>query len=264
MKQEFEWHKNNSQLIADARSIAERKKQKKIAAAIFNESKKNSNASNRTTKKCIAQHHALVNEILALASRPITQQPKKVIKGLIQTIVNTDTIHFVTIAGVASTQEKQEAEAHVYDQVKMMLNGLPSLNDISWEYSILLSFHSEAIQNKKIVAPHTNVPVMYPSEFFDKQSMFSEQDKLRINTKVNQILPNNSIRTEFSVSDERITKNVRDYALFGKQFEECGRSIVLLDLQKRIFPYQQPCYQILRQNPLPVISMQTFVNKIKY
>ena len=276
-KQLYELYKKNSSYILSAKPGIEAKKQKKIASLIFDKIlQKNNIACVINILNNVTKIHTIVNDILKLNPCPIDQHAKSLIKGLINvfsSIEHGQKVNFVTILGVVPDTSKQQNECYIFDMVSKMIEKINSSNETWWRYNLVLSLHSEEIKSgntnsgidiRENIQSFTSIPICYPSEFFCKNSLrdLSEDEKSRIDIKISKVTSNALIKKAFSVLDERIIKNVRDYATFGKLFEESNIPIILIDLQKRIFPYQQPCYQIIRTQPLPVIPMQSFINNI--
>ena len=274
-KQLFELYKKNSLYILNAKPGIEAKKQKKIASQIINKL----TCHNKNTEELlfnVERIHRLVNELLSLSNIRIEQHSKYTIDGLINELSKVsfnNKISFVTILGTPKDESKQKDEIVIFDIVNDMLKKIADRVDVTWEYTIVLSLHSEELKsenggvgNQECIQPYTSVPVMYPSDFFKTKLLrdTNEQEKTLINSRIDRYINNHTIKKDFSVANQRIIKNVKDYATFGKLFEKSNLPVVLIDLQKRIFPYQQPCYQLIRNNPLPVIPMQKLINELIY
>ena len=268
MRKIFQKYKEQSKLIANASSLLARKKQRKIAAKIIEVfTKKELTLDEETLLYRIEEIHKIVANLITMTNRGVEQIPRKTLHAIIENLADVEEIsavQFISIVGLTAKSNEKLPEYFAYDEVNAMLN--------TGRYTVVLSPFSERNRckitgkgNRENIQPHTTTPVVYPSYFFDKEieTVLSEHEAELINDATQRLIKHSGIRNDFSVTEKTIIDDVRDYALFGKLIEESLKPIIVIDLQKRIFPYQQPCYNILRKTPLPLVPMQQFMQKFR-
>jgi hypothetical protein len=272
----FSLCKESSMLIKNSETGLNKKKQKKLVSKII-DCLLAYNLSGDCINMVIYVEKILtwVNEIIALSNISIGQCPKKVIDGLAYTFTQafiTKRISFISILGVGHTNEYNDVFVEASSIVKSYLENLDFTSELRWNYQILLSVKFDnlikksdsSFLNKDLLL--SGLDTVLPSEYFDSYNteILSIDDDKSINSKIISLSGNNELKNNFLVLDEKISRDVENYALYGKLLENKNTPIVLIDLQKHIYPYQQPCYQLLRKSPLPVISMQGLVKKLIY
>lgn len=57
----------------------------------------------------------------------------------------------------------------------------------------------------------------------------------------------------FNVTDAKARYDASIYAAIGAWLERSHPNVVVIDVQMRIYPYQQPWYQLARKSPLPLL-----------
>ncbi len=78
-------------------------------------------------------------------------------------------------------------------------------------------------------------------------------EKLAKQVSVLQSRP--TVLVAHSISREAIADRAIIYAALGKLLEETVPETILLDIQGRIYPYEQPFYDALRRFPLPLLRL---------
>jgi hypothetical protein len=67
-----------------------------------------------------------------------------------------------------------------------------------------------------------------------------------------------TVLTAHKITKEAIKERAITYAALGKILEEKMPMIVIMDIQSRIYPYEQPFYDILRDIPIPLLRPTKF------
>ncbi len=272
-------YKQTTPLVQDTSCTRCRRKHRKLALAIAKL------VENQYQDGCaiskIAELHQCVHDLTSLTLLPFRQFSNATLLGLAEACFSEKPIEFVTIASGAVIGESfdihlanKRIQYLLYDSIKKNLEEVFALKNVKWNYTVLLplsaSFNKQNKswqENKQYIESCTKVPVLYPSDFFDDFSGLyaSVHAKVTagIHSKTEELLKHPTIQGQFAVTEDKIKSDVRDYALYGLLFEQTAKPIILIDLQGKIYPYQQPYYSMLRTKPLPLLPMQHLVAKME-
>ena len=75
----------------------------------------------------------------------------------------------------------------------------------------------------------------------------------RLQGRIRALQERGSVKTAHRITAKAIAERAEVYAALGKYLEETLPNIILADIQGRIYPYEQPFYNVLRDHPLPVL-----------
>jgi len=87
---------------------------------------------------------------------------------------------------------------------------------------------------------------------FDRLRQQVKSDE-RLQGKIRILQGRDSVKKAHQISAVAIAERAEAYAALGKYLEDTRPDIILADAQSRIYPYEQPFYNVLRQHPLPVL-----------
>ena len=267
-------YKENSPLIQENLETVARRKQRKLARFIATLTDDWGHKRHALSK--IALLHEMVNDIASLSPQSFQSLSQRTLHGIAEACFSGKPLEFVTIASGAVSENtfdlalaQKRVQYFLYDSVCEKLKGMQSLASKEWNYTVLLPLCSSSQnkdvwhENKLYIEDRTNVQVCYPHDFFNSFTQLHSDCQNHtpgiIASKTAAILNHPTIQSHFSVSEQKIRADVRDYALYGLLFEKLNQPIILVDLQRKQYPYQQPCYQLLRTKPLPVLQLHNLV-----
>jgi len=118
--------------------------------------------------------------------------------------------------------------------------------------------------NKKLIQKITRYPVWRLSEFDDYVSTDTKAVEERLHSSATirgrllRIL-NPRTLSQFGANKEKADSSILYYSSIGRWLEDKSQKVIVLDVQKKEYPYQQPFYNALRTTPLPVISYRNLL-----
>ncbi len=129
------------------------------------------------------------------------------------------------------------------------------LPDLHHEFSSL-EYNSAWEANKMIIQNLTiysvgrlSMEMDYATIPFD--SLKGRERTMRVTDK--------SVLIQFGASAEKAISSIEYYSSIGKWLEGKGRNFIIADVQKKIYPYQQPFYNACRNIPIGVIPYQNLL-----
>ena len=75
----------------------------------------------------------------------------------------------------------------------------------------------------------------------------------RLNDMIDALMKRETVLDSHKISQEELRERAITYAALGRILEEDLPEAVLMDIQTRVYPYEQPFYDVLRRFPLPLI-----------
>lgn len=233
-----------------------------------------------------AQSHENLKNILAWAQlshelmlydiRRPEHIPYQTLSGLANVCaIVSGTIHrrveFVSFASNALTSDgriKEKRQYKRFDQISNFLENVGRDLQIDLVYRVILSDHDYLFpphkytrpwgQNLEALREQTRVSVQLLSDslpWADVQKLLTRHELIVRRLEGDQEVFNHNLSTRlsFKTTPERCMHQRRLYAAVGAWLEANLPTCVIMDVQKREYPYEQPCFQRLRTVPLPLI-----------
>lgn len=129
------------------------------------------------------------------------------------------------------------------------------LPDMHHEFPIS-EYNSAWEENAKIIQNLTVYPVSRLSTQVDYKTISLEllKNKKRILRATDQ-----RVIAQFGANIEKAVSSIEYYSSIGKWLENKGPNFIIADVQKKIYPYQQPFYNAYRTEPIGVIPYQNLI-----
>lgn len=129
------------------------------------------------------------------------------------------------------------------------------LPDMHHEFPIS-EYNSAWEENARIIQNLTVYPVSRLSTQVDYKTISLEllNNKKRILRATDQ-----RVIAQFGANIEKAVSSIEYYSSIGKWLENKGPNFIIADVQKKIYPYQQPFYNAYRAEPIGVIPYQNLI-----
>lgn len=224
----------------------------------------------------------LYKEILALDTRNIANIPLDATKGLGAVIaVHLDTgkpIRFVSLASPAYVQNSSGQHVDITrgsnkETYKVLPKVASSLKKLGTLQVFLSDIDSEVVDmTLEEVEKRFRANLEGLKEHFSEaqriSNTISEAEILReksviknaqeLDKSIRELQRRDTVLRVHKISPEAIRDRAITYAAIGKILERKMPMLVLMDVQSRIYPYEQPFYDTLREIPIPLLRPVKF------
>ncbi len=219
-----------------------------------------------------------VISLMKLDQRPMDQIPYEAIRGMALALgwalKNNQDIRFVSFASpaidVSSRQvrdkEQYRMPATVFSSLQEITQELPA-----WRYEVLLADYDFRLmghefthaweENLKLLSTRSAMPVSRLSTVFPESELEKVKDEilatrgLEIEKEVARISSSQELLLSFGTTPERNTYQAFLYAACGVWLEQNFPTCIVMDIQKKIYPCEQPFFQKARNSPLALIRV---------
>lgn len=214
--------------------------------------------------------------LMRLDERPVDQIPYEAIRGMATALgwalKNHQDVRFISFASPAIDASSRKIRDK--EQYRLPATILPLLQEAaqelpSWRYEVLLADYDfrfsgqEFIQaweeNLNFLRARSGMPANRLSAIFSK----SELERIRgeisatrgkeIEEEVARISSNQTLLLFFKTTPERNLHQAFLYAACGAWLEQNVPACILIDIQKKIYPCEQPFFQRARISPMAVV-----------
>ncbi len=227
----------------------------------------------------------MLSNFLQLDERNVCNIPSETIYGLgfvlAQTAVSDSRLDFVSFASPAYIQNSRGEHIDItsgvnkkeYAELRKVARKLDSLFTFPFSYSIYLvdldpevkgkskeeinrlfvqnlaglrriSGRNEAKRLSSLVPHHS---------LHDLRIQFA--NNVSLTREIEELKSRKTVQKAHKIGSEAIEERALTYAAIGRYLEENAPNLILLDIQGKIYPYEQPFYNTLRSVPLPLIRV---------
>lgn len=120
--------------------------------------------------------------------------------------------------------------------------------DISWDNNV------KQIQTVSGVETFRLSKIVKNSYKDYKMKIFSDENlKEKIKDKIDYYSKNKFIVLGFDAEENFQAIQITNYCIIGRMLEDLIKNAILVDVQKKVFPFEQPFYNFARKEKLPMI-----------
>ena len=268
----------DSGVLDCARDVHECRRLKDLGTALYRligNHRKESFSISEIELKSIKQVILFCQKLFSLDLRASEHIPHAVTRGLANVLfkglIDVKEIVFVSFASNALTIDGKLREKKQYELPDKIFTSLKEVTEnapFRWRYEVLLADYDFLFPRDKFFLPwrenlvflktKTVVPVKFLSELIPNAELQAIQKKtLTLHSRVlggeiEKFTQNISFRTSFKATPERTHHQMLLYSSIGLWLEQNLKTCVVLDIQKQVYPYEQPFFNRFRKIPLPL------------
>ena len=271
---------NQYGVLTGTKNIHEKRRVKELARVIYKRLGKKADGMFRLTDdelKAIHDATLLSRRLYSLDSRSVEHIPYRsasygMANVLQHAIVHGYPLQFLSFASnaiqVSSGKLKEKKQYERPNQLIKRIEKVMLGSNLSWTYEVFLADNDYAIprekysllwsQNLDKLRNSCTMPARFLSELFDKTSISkikSEIEVLHAGVIQDEALAyenNRSLMISFKTNLERNIYQMFQYATLGIYIERTMPTCIVLDIQKQMYPYEQPYFDRFRLAPLPL------------
>lgn len=273
----FNEYLKNSGVLECARDAHEYRRLKDLGTALYRlvgNYKKDSFSISEIELEFIKQIIVFCQKLFLLDIRAPEHIPYSVINGLVHVLFrglkDGEEIVFVSLASNALASDGKLREKKQYELPDKILSFLMKVNaeiPFQWRYEILLADHDFLFPKNKFsllwkenlvfLQSKTDVPARLLSELITDTELQAVKKTLSrhskvLDSEVEKFTKNIFFSASFKATPERNRHQMLLYASVGLWLERNLKTCVVLDIQKQMYPYEQPYFNRFRKDPLPL------------
>jgi hypothetical protein len=187
-----------------------------------------------------------------------------------ETIVNKMPVEFFSVASNALTRNgslRSKEQYSKFDKINEVIGEMTKKHGVAYTYKVILAdidhtyglenFAEPWIKNFEYLQQQTKIPVVRMSEFLPTIKKDALVAKERLADTIEKRIKSMEMALRlFHATEARARHQMELYAAIGLALRDTHSAGVLLDVQKKIYPYEQPFYNELRpESPLPRIKL---------
>ncbi len=272
----FNEYLKNSGVLECARDAHEYRRLKDLGTALYRlvgNRKRDNFSISEIELEFIKQIILFCQKLFSLDIRAPEHIPYSVTNGLVNVLFrglrDGEEIVFVSLASNALTLDGKLREKKQYrlpDKILSFLMKVSAEIPFKWRYEVLLADHDLLFpkdrfsllwkENLIFLKSKTGVPVRFLSELIADSELQAVQNEILslysrvLESEVEKFAKNIFSLTSFKATPERNRHQMLLYASVGLWLERNLKTCVVLDIQKQMYPYEQPYFNRFRKNPL--------------